>query len=453
MDPISQKQPPRRRQSPARQAAQPPPFQNPRAAGPSGCTPAGRWAILSGGVVCPVWRLANGPRPQARGRERVSSPRRPSAPSHPQSSTLHRHHQWRRREQVCAGDPLAFSGLPLRCPAPERVWQGEGEEKQKPIGVVVFFSIAIVGFFCLFVLRVVVDEIDRDKQTTPSSSSFPTSVPGPGSGHFIFPFVLNIDLGSFVDAAGSLVSAVHRGYIYLRIISLHDDLLFSPKLWKARRRPSTSTFTYIHTALLDRPHAHTRLTPPTTTRSPQPPPPQQKCISPSSSPSSSSPSSPSPPPRKNTPALPSPNPTSKSSPCANPPPSTRAPSPTRSASTATRKPPFPLPSQPPLPDSNTNPPLRRRHIVFHEQNAAELSICDGLPGGRCRTGERETVGRAGSAVFVLRAVEPGASVTVTKGRWEGCVRAARAVCPTGSLRSRCLGGASSGDVEFWLGGP
>ncbi|KAK0745918.1 hypothetical protein B0T18DRAFT_324512 [Schizothecium vesticola] len=96
---------------------------------------------------------------------------------------------------------------------------------------------------------------------------------------------------------------------------------------------------------------------------------------------------------------------------------------------------------------------RNTHIVFHEQNAAELAICDGLPGGRCRTGAREATGRAGSAVFVLRAVEAGASVTVTKARWEGCVRAARAVCPTGSLRSVCLGGASSGDVEFWLGGP
>lgn len=113
------------------------------------------------------------------------------------------------------------------------------------------------------------------------------------------------------------------------------------------------------------------------------------------------------------------------------------------------RPPPPSPPSPSQPPTDNSP----RHIVFHEQNAAELSICDGLPGGRCRTGERETVGRAGSAVFVLRAVEPGASVTVTKGRWEGCVRAARAVCPTGSLKSRCLGGASSGDVEFWLGGP
>lgn len=346
MDPISQKQPPRRRQSTARQAAQPPPFQNPRAAGPSGCTPAGRWAILSGGVVCPVWRLANGPRPQARGRERVSSPRRPSAP------LTHRARLFIVITNGGVGNRCAreirwpFPGCRSAAQPLNGCGRGRGRRSKNPSESSSSFPLpswasSVCLFFVLFV-----DEIDRDKQTTPSSSSFPTSIPGPGSGHFIFPFVLNIDLGSFVDAAGSLVSAVHRGYIYLRIISLHDDLLFSPKLWKARRRPSTSTFTYIHTALLDRPHAHTRLTPPTTTRSPQPPPPQQKCISPSSSPSSSSPSSPSPPPRKNTPASPSPNPTSKSSPCANPPPSTRAPSPTRSASTATRKPPPPPPSLP-----------------------------------------------------------------------------------------------------------
>ncbi|KAK1835554.1 hypothetical protein QBC39DRAFT_378775 [Podospora conica] len=96
---------------------------------------------------------------------------------------------------------------------------------------------------------------------------------------------------------------------------------------------------------------------------------------------------------------------------------------------------------------------RNTHIVFHEQNAAELSICDGLPSGRCRTGSRETTGRSGSARFVLRAVDDGAVVTVTKGRWEECVRAARAVCPTGSLKSVCLGAASGGGgVEFRLEG-
>ena len=95
-----------------------------------------------------------------------------------------------------------------------------------------------------------------------------------------------------------------------------------------------------------------------------------------------------------------------------------------------------------------------RHIVFHDQNAAELSICGGIEGSvqRCAGNLRETSGRAGSALFMLRAVDSGrgATIDVTKDRWEQCVRAARAVCPTGSLRSVCIGAASSGDVAFSL---
>lgn len=90
--------------------------------------------------------------------------------------------------------------------------RGGGGEVQKHIGVV---------FFCMFWVSsvcsscCVVDEIDRDKQTTGTnillhfhfrSRSRPD--------HLIFPFVLN----SIWDRSSTrlvLVSAVHRGYIYL----------------------------------------------------------------------------------------------------------------------------------------------------------------------------------------------------------------------------------------------
>lgn len=61
-----------------------------------------------------------------------------------------------------------------------------------------------------------------------------------------------------------------------------------------------------------------------------------------------------------------------------------------------------------------------------------------------------TQARVGSALFTLKAVEPGSTINITKKRWEQCVHAARAACPTGSLTAMCLGGASKGDVRFSL---
>lgn len=99
----------------------------------------------------------------------------------------------------------------------------------------------------------------------------------------------------------------------------------------------------------------------------------------------------------------------------------------------------------------TPPPYS--HIVFHEQNAAQLAICDGISGAsdsRCCSNSAETSGVRGSANFTLAALRPGAKITLTKTRWEECVHAARDKCPTGSLRGVCRQGASLGDVEFWL---
>ncbi|WQF78068.1 hypothetical protein CDEST_03082 [Colletotrichum destructivum] len=95
---------------------------------------------------------------------------------------------------------------------------------------------------------------------------------------------------------------------------------------------------------------------------------------------------------------------------------------------------------------------RNAHIVFHDQNAAELAICGGISGdvAACRGGPATTVGQAGSARFTLRPTVAGASLTIAKARWEQCVRAARDKCPTGSVRAVCAGGATAGDVEFTL---
>ncbi|CRK36260.1 hypothetical protein BN1723_018609, partial [Verticillium longisporum] len=71
-------------------------------------------------------------------------------------------------------------------------------------------------------------------------------------------------------------------------------------------------------------------------------------------------------------------------------------------------------------------------------SVAELNICEGGIAGdvkSCRGSPVETMGVAGSARFSLKVMAEGATINVAKKRWEACVRAARAVCPTGSFRA------------------
>ncbi len=86
---------------------------------------------------------------------------------------------------------------------------------------------------------------------------------------------------------------------------------------------------------------------------------------------------------------------------------------------------------------------------------AELGICGGISGSvqKCMGNPASTTGAQASAKFSLTPVVPGATLNISKARWEACVRAARGVCPTGSLSSVCVGGASSGDVAFTLTNP
>lgn len=97
--------------------------------------------------------------------------------------------------------------------------------------------------------------------------------------------------------------------------------------------------------------------------------------------------------------------------------------------------------------------LYSSHIVFHDQNAAQLAICDGFSGTdntRCNAKSATTIGKRGSAQFTLTAVNGGSTISISKVRWEECVRAARDKCLTGSLSGTCLGDAHGGDVKFTL---
>ena len=88
------------------------------------------------------------------------------------------------------------------------------------------------------------------------------------------------------------------------------------------------------------------------------------------------------------------------------------------------------------------------NIVEHDKNVAILSICGGIAGAiqKCGGNPTTTVGESGTAKFTLTALgaDSGATINVSKGRWERCVIAARSICPTGTLSSNCVGGTSDG---------
>ncbi|KAK6843455.1 hypothetical protein PG990_004665 [Apiospora arundinis] len=95
------------------------------------------------------------------------------------------------------------------------------------------------------------------------------------------------------------------------------------------------------------------------------------------------------------------------------------------------------------------------NIAFHDENVAQLGICGGIAGKitKCGGAPPSTTGVSGTAKFTVNTATSGGTINVSKGRWEQCIRAARAVCPTGSLSATCAGGASNGDIKFTLDNP
>ncbi|KAB2568658.1 hypothetical protein DBV05_g12663 [Lasiodiplodia theobromae] len=92
------------------------------------------------------------------------------------------------------------------------------------------------------------------------------------------------------------------------------------------------------------------------------------------------------------------------------------------------------------------------NLDTHDTNVAILSICGGIAGSiqKCGGSPSSTTGESGTARFDLSTTDAGATINISKGRWERCVKAARLTCPTGTFESTCIGGATSGDVKFTL---
>ncbi|KAF3391815.1 hypothetical protein DPV78_010474 [Talaromyces pinophilus] len=80
----------------------------------------------------------------------------------------------------------------------------------------------------------------------------------------------------------------------------------------------------------------------------------------------------------------------------------------------------------------------------HDINVAILSICGGIAGTieQCQGQPTTTTGASGDAQLNLQVETAGTNIIITKGRWEGCMRAARAVCGDSPFSSTCIGGAN-----------
>jgi hypothetical protein len=93
-------------------------------------------------------------------------------------------------------------------------------------------------------------------------------------------------------------------------------------------------------------------------------------------------------------------------------------------------------------------------LVSHDINVALLSICGGIAGTiqQCGGNPTSTTGVSGTAKFTLKAATKGQTIDITKGRWEGCVRAVRAVCGDSPAKFTCIGGAAinAGNVKVTL---
>lgn len=115
----------------------------------------------------------------------------------------------------------------------------------------------------------------------------------------------------------------------------------------------------------------------------------------------------------------------------------------------------PLPTNSIIPHRTIETDTSYSNIAFHDENVAQLGICGGIAGKitKCGGAPASTVGQSGTAKFTVNTATSGGTINVSKGRWEQCIRAARAVCPTGSMSATCAGGASNGDIKFTLDNP
>ncbi|KAI0086001.1 hypothetical protein BDY19DRAFT_986767 [Irpex rosettiformis] len=92
-------------------------------------------------------------------------------------------------------------------------------------------------------------------------------------------------------------------------------------------------------------------------------------------------------------------------------------------------------------------------LDFHTVNVAQLQICGGIAGSiqKCQGAPTSTTGTSGNVQFSIKPVQAGATINISKGRWEQGIKAAFAVCGQDKPFSATFtGGASVGDVNVVL---
>lgn len=92
-------------------------------------------------------------------------------------------------------------------------------------------------------------------------------------------------------------------------------------------------------------------------------------------------------------------------------------------------------------------------LDFHETNVAILAICGGIAGTieKCLGSPTSTTGTSGGSEFTITPVEAGATINISKGRWEQGIKAVAAQCGADvPFTATFTGGASTGDVNVQL---
>ncbi|EPQ53146.1 hypothetical protein GLOTRDRAFT_111873 [Gloeophyllum trabeum ATCC 11539] len=90
----------------------------------------------------------------------------------------------------------------------------------------------------------------------------------------------------------------------------------------------------------------------------------------------------------------------------------------------------------------------------HTSNVALLQICGGIAGSiqKCQGNPTTTTGESGNVRFSITPVVQGATINVSKGRWEQGIKAAFAVCGQNKpFEATFDKGASTGDIRVTYG--
>jgi len=92
-------------------------------------------------------------------------------------------------------------------------------------------------------------------------------------------------------------------------------------------------------------------------------------------------------------------------------------------------------------------------LDFHSTNVAILAICGGIAGTieKCEGNPTSTTGVSGTSKFTINPVVAGATINISKGRWEQGIKAVAAICGADIPFTATFAlGASTGDVNVSL---